>query len=266
MKKRPYIYVIIILLLFSVTLCGCVMFGSKTYQSGIFDYQKKAGNTCCITDFNGTDNSYDVIEIPDYINGMKVTTIYPGEAKTKKIEHKYVKSLYINYTVDSVSSFLANDLFYCESLEKIVINNCNTVYLNFGFDFVANNCLVIVPKLNIENSLSNNYEIWWIKQFRLTPANIEYYYNFENAENGGYYRIDYIRDPDETPYQFAEPLRQGYTFGGWYLEPQCINLWDNSANKIFEMPPELSRFEDKNGETIEMDVKSLKLYAKWIKN
>ena len=67
-------------------------------------------------------------------------------------------------------------------------------------------------------------------------------YNFSSAPNDGYYWVDYISE--NSLYLIpANPLRYGYTFTGWYLEPQAINPWDN------QMPTSSDQ--------------TLRLYAKW---
>ena len=53
-----------------------------------------------------------------------------------------------------------------------------------------------------------------------------------------------------------EPQREGYTFGGWYKEKECINEWnfevDITKEEIY--PSTISRFEEYPGTY---------LYAKW---
>ena len=58
-----------------------------------------------------------------------------------------------------------------------------------------------------------------------------------------------------TPY---EPQREGYTFGGWYKEPECVNKWDFETDKL----PEATYDE----EGYITDFVETKLYAAWIKN
>ena len=91
-------------------------------------------------------------------------------------------------------------------------------------------------------------------------ANVSYMYNYEFAENNGYYWVDSY-DNEAISFIPPEPERSGYAFGGWYKEPECVNAWD------FET--------DKTGEEIELrsdnfdgyDANDITfLYAKWIKN
>ena len=53
------------------------------------------------------------------------------------------------------------------------------------------------------------------------------------------------------------PTRDGYTFGGWYKEPECINTWDFTTDTI----PQTQY--DENEKEIYQETK---LYAKWTMN
>ena len=91
------------------------------------------------------------------------------------------------------------------------------------------------------------------KKNMLTPANVAYKYNFDGAENGGYYFID---DYDGTVIEFVppDPTRQGYVFGGWYKEKECLNVWDFETDVV---PP-------KNAENNVWTFAETVLYAKWV--
>lgn len=89
-------------------------------------------------------------------------------------------------------------------------------------------------------------------------ANTSYMFNYDGAPNDGYFFInDFERGGliENTPY---EPQRKGYTFGGWYKEPQCINKWNFETDTL----PEATYDED----GYVTDFVETKLYAKWIKN
>ena len=96
----------------------------------------------------------------------------------------------------------------------------------------------------------NYYENSMIK------ANLSFIFNFSDAPNDGYFFInnfEYGSLVETTPY---EPLREGYTFEGWYKEPECLNKWNFEADKL----PEAEY--DENGILIFQETK---LYAKWTK-
>ena len=51
-----------------------------------------------------------------------------------------------------------------------------------------------------------------------------------------------------------DPAREGYTFGGWYKEPECLNAWN------FETEIVSAKQYAENGYCY---FEETKLYAKW---
>ena len=56
-------------------------------------------------------------------------------------------------------------------------------------------------------------------------ANVSYMYNYKGSPNDGWYWVDSY---DETVITYIppQPQREGYTFAGWYKEPECNTPWD----------------------------------------
>ena len=76
-----------------------------------------------------------------------------------------------------------------------------------------------------------------------TNLNTFFMLNFDSAGNEGYYWMDYING--SNPYIIpSDPVREGYSFAGWYYEDECTTSWEN------EVPVSESE--------------SLTLFAKWI--
>ena len=86
-------------------------------------------------------------------------------------------------------------------------------------------------------------------------ANVSYDYNYEHAPNDGYYWIDNYNYGERIEYIPEAPVREGYTFGGWYKEAECINSWDFATDVL----PEAQYDED--GQEIYQETR---LFAKWI--
>ena len=88
-------------------------------------------------------------------------------------------------------------------------------------------------------------------------ANTSYMFNYEGEPNERYFFInDFERGGviEDTPY---EPRREGYTFAGWYKEPECVNAWDFAKDTL----PAAEYDEEGNLLFVET-----KLYAKWEQN
>lgn len=95
----------------------------------------------------------------------------------------------------------------------------------------------------------------WLNEAWL--ANLQYMYNYEGAENHGYFWIDDIDNGEKVEVTPDTPEREGYTFGGWYTEEECVNKFD--FNTVFNKPVL------EVGETYPDDYVTY-LYAKWIQN
>ena len=100
------------------------------------------------------------------------------------------------------------------------------------------------------------YVVWKeeTKTVSFKKLNVSYLFNYEGEPNAGYFfarGFEAGGKIENTPY---EPRREGYTFGGWYKEPECINAWNFDEDKL----PEAKQDEEGNAEFVET-----KLYAKW---
>ena len=92
---------------------------------------------------------------------------------------------------------------------------------------------------------------------KVCKANTSYMFNYDNSPNDDYFFIrdyEYGVAIENTPY---EPIREGYTFEGWYKEPECINAWDFETDTLPE-----TLYNENNEEVYQ----ETKLYAKWIEN
>ena len=85
-------------------------------------------------------------------------------------------------------------------------------------------------------------------------------YNYEGAPNLGYYWLDDIEDGEKIEIIPPDPERAGYTFGGRYFEPECVNEWnfDTIINKPEPLPTDYSYLYYYPGNHIYF------IYAKWI--
>ena len=85
-------------------------------------------------------------------------------------------------------------------------------------------------------------------------SNCNYFYNYDGAENDGYYWSDNYDYGEKITYVPQNPKREGYIFGGWFQEPECINIWNFDRDTL----PEAKYNEE--GEVLYQETR---LYAKW---
>ena len=88
-------------------------------------------------------------------------------------------------------------------------------------------------------------------------ANLQFLYNYDGALDKGYFWIDDIDNGEKVEVMPDTPEREGYTFGGWYTEEECVNKFD--FNTVFNKPVL------EVGETYPDDYVTY-LYAKWVQN
>ncbi|MFF2484584.1 InlB B-repeat-containing protein [Paenibacillus sp. NPDC058071] len=98
---------------------------------------------------------------------------------------------------------------------------------------------------NIDTITENTtlYAKWAVKSSGggSSPQNARVYFESNGGELLGNLSVAYNTKLSELPI----PLKNGFTFGGWYKEADLINLWDLTTDRV---------------------TKDTKLYAKWIAN
>ncbi len=82
-------------------------------------------------------------------------------------------------------------------------------------------------------------------------------YNYEGADNEGYYWSDNFDYGTKVTYVPENPMREGYIFGGWYKEAECLNAWNFDIDTL----PKAELNEE--GEEL---YRETQLYAKWYHN
>ncbi len=121
-------------------------------------------------------------------------------------------------------------------------------------------------------------------------ANVLYYQNYPTNifdpkkpwTTNGYYWMDNIEKNTKISFIPEDPTRDGYTFEGWYTEPECINKWDfsNTVSHETKVTEKLTQVDitirwklyDEvyfRTDTTETTVKieetiPFRLYAKWV--
>ncbi len=88
--------------------------------------------------------------------------------------------------------------------------------------------------------------------YSIYNANITYYLNYNEGEEDVYWFDDC--DNELITYIPIEPIREGYTFKGWYKETECVNEWN------FDVDIVPGKQYDIEGNYI---YRETKLFAKW---
>lgn len=113
---------------------------------------------------------------------------------------------------------------------KLTSGNLKIFYcgevVDLGYFRPNRDTAIYVPAENYEafnNVLSEGYSQ------NLLKANVSYHLNYD--ENN-YYYIDYYENGEKISYIPPIPQRDGYTFGGWFKEADCIDQWDFEEDTI----------------------------------
>ena len=208
----------------------------------VIDKSKKVG-ILGLTD-KGKEQEYLVI--PETIDGNKVTYIRYSKKSIKEITKKYGDEKYAG--------------IQSNSLKKIFVIPEIRVFDGEFFQLETSQAAVfyISKDINIHDNI-NHYKYYTIENragsLKNHKANVLYYYNYEDSPNEGYYWIDNYEYGDTIEYIPAHPIREGYRFGGWYKESECINAWDFEVDTLPEV-----QYDEEQKEIYQ----ETKLYAKWI--
>ena len=159
----------------------------------------------------------------------------------KYIHHNYgnVKKVYVSY---EIVDFYYNALHPDKAKVFILSNN-----IVADTDFF---------RLYVSSWLyENDYTIGESIKRHANIANTSFHFNYNNSPNEGYYWIDDYDYGQLITFIPPNPTREGYTFAGWYKEPECINEWIFNEDKL----PEVQYNE--NGDIL---FNETELYAKWL--
>ena len=255
MKYRRLLAIILSIIsclcLFTGCENGCGI-GLRLYENEYYIYTVgyDSGNIFILglTD-KGREQEYLVV--PESIEGKKVVALSYNDNNTKKIIEKYGDAKYSG--------------LQSEKLKKVFIIPQITVrYMHFFRGAKNLYGVFYLSNSTREKNGVNHYNYYYTKENevpRLTRdgrvANVTYYHNYDQAPNDGYYWIDNYRYGEKIEYIPEQPIRDGYTFGGWYRDLACVNAWNFECDTLPQ-----AQYDEQEKEIYQ----ETKLYAKWIKN
>ena len=217
----------------------------------------------------------DVVYIPAYFNGVEIWHFgyrcYHHYGETWVKTGVDCQKLYLSFATISIDHLSINaDVIFVPAARIKVVDamesdlvaaseNCGYIFMPYKafYEFIMNHSKQHYKQLLSYQAKFSGYVEYYETTAIFTAANTAYMFNYEGSPNEDYFFInDFERGGliEDTPY---EPLREGYTFGGWYKDSACTEKWDFSADKL----PEAAYDEEGNFEYVET-----RLYAKWTKN
>ena len=252
MKKKLWkAWIVLILAVMMLMLSACSGF-VRNEEWGYFMvkfYDDR--ETAYITGLTELGKQQRFLVIPEEIDGVRVSTI--GERPLLQmwssigyadICSEKLEKVYFPTSVYVVSGSFRNS----PNLIKVVSM--------VGAFIVTTNQTV---KTYVSNKTYNHLSPNGLYYYAFDRANVSYFYNYETEKNYGYYWIDDWDYGSKIEFIPPEPEREGYTFGGWYKEPECINKWDFETDVL---PEERTEINEEGEE--EVVYQETKLYAKWV--
>ena len=261
MKKKIMCFLLASIFCFSAVgmLGGCgndkIQICNNEYFIYWADYEDNEIHIIGLTD---TGKEQEFLVIPEEIDGMNVIAVGCHSGLTiSKIKEKYGDEKYAQFQseklrkvffvshVNLVQEWSGTLIIQSPIFEAVLfIPNSNDIWKNLEVKSYRTSEKGI--KYGIKDQVLNDYDY---------AANVSYYYNYESAPNDGYYWIDNYGYGETIEYIPEQPIRDGYTFDGWYKEPECINKWNFETDTL----PQAQR--DEEGKELYQETK---LYAKWI--
>lgn len=250
--KKLFAVILVLTTLLIPLLTGCLR---KEYSNEDFTYyiygSKKNDRRIEITGLTEAGNQKEVLVVPETIDGISVTAIRKSIIFTMT-DHsaegywhsQKLKKLYLFSDIPVARGTLLD----CKNLKMVFIICTAPLDLFFSSSSVHSDFMPIYIHSDVFfDKFANEINVF--------PSNVSYYYNYPGSKNDGVFWIDNIEAGEKIKYQPPkEPTREGYEFGGWYKEPECLNKWNFSIDTMPETP-----------QGAENDFYELKLYAKWIK-
>lgn len=221
------------------------------FENDIYRYAVRTDSngdkTCYIVGLTELGKSKTELILPEEIDGIPVrglgyerkTKVFMGSEIVGRFESENLLKLFVPFDTEKVSWRTAADTS-CPNARYVIWRSHK--FLTFGHGVIFG--YKLLPEYLV--SSTNDF-----------LANVSYMYNYENA---GCYWVDSY-DNGIISFIPPAPTREGYTFGGWYKEKECINAWnfetDKTGDAIKARSTDLNYY-DLNDITF--------LYAKRIKN
>ena len=214
---------------------------------------------CEITGTTEQGNNQRFLIIPEYIEGVKVRALGyesllsgfdPSNLTFPEITSDMIEKAYFKSDI----AVNARSFWNCTVFQKVMYPTVNDESDRLS----RSRTNVYYPRKSFESVYGTNYT----QGYRRFPANVSYYYNYEDSANSGYYWIDDCEYGGIIEYIPPEPKREGYEFGGWYKEAECINAWNFDTDTLPEEKKELEAYGDGFREVT--SYQETILYAKWV--
>lgn len=209
----------------------------KIYEDGYFQYihlcdnskrQDQNDKSLVIVGFSESGMEQETLDIPSEINGYQVKRIglsdhgHPGAELSRHVKcSKKLNKVFVPSSVVSIQFFEGEDVSF------MICDEFTAMEYKFTLSHFKN--IYLYSKRFKELNLDSNY---------IYSANVSFEINYQADNISNLYRIDNVEDGEKITIP-PTPVREGYSFAGWYTEPDCTNIWDFNVSPNIEDGHEL---------------------------
>ena len=222
--------------------------GSITYKDPGYYYKEPYIVLCGLSE-EGKQKEFVVV--PRMIEGYEVKNLINPHSFIEDCwePSENLKKIYVPCKMDFDESMITNTSNF-PKFEKFIMVSSETDHRLYEGKLY----LTSYHKDETENSTNFFYIGKYTGGGYCYFANVSFMYNYEGAENYGYYWIDDLDYGSLIEYIPDPPIREGYRFVAWYKDKECIFKWNFSVDRLNEIK------YNSDGEVIYQE---LRLYAKW---
>ena len=227
----------------------------KEYSDGFFKYrfEHESKTEVSISGLTTLGKQQKFFVIPTEINGKKVKAIYNRRFST-------MGKASVDFKNDNLEKvfFPANDI---NIINLRVEENVKILFVTSPEDFDFGKLVKRATTYIYQGVFDLPWDLKYNEVFmehireRFLTANVTYYVNCETDINNGVHWIDDVEYDGLIEFIPPTPIRDGYTFDGWYKEAECINIWDFSTDKT---PVQILGADE------QIVYQETKLFAKWV--
>ena len=211
-----------------------------------------------------SDNGSDKVYIPDTAFGKQVNSLgniamfFGADDTHPGFSLSSAERVYLPWSIEKKCSpyLVSGPIDRTNELVFLWASNSTSV-ATFDELHIGHPIIYVVTSLGYEKIISEEWDVQndYIEEkvnFVL-PANIAYFFNYEENPNEGYFFVDLLEETGKLTPPPYNPHREGYTFEGWYKDAECTEAWDFAKDEV-------KITFDEDGNRIYEEVK---LYAKW---
>lgn len=234
-----FIFMLIVAFMFSIS--GCNLFKRESvkddedyFEEDGFMYLKLSGDNAMMVGV--LDETYDKKEIVMPTRTTNNIIFGVGGGKGENYVKYFITGKFKKIFLDSKYYIIENPEAFPQAEKYIFLFTTPEIY-EYGFTDLDNysstkirlfdmgSKIIYVPKGYV--AVFNDY---YGHENRFLPANVTYYYNYEDdTNNDGYYWVDNLEIGDKIftfPSGDGIPNRNGYKFLGWCTDAECTQTVD----------------------------------------